>query len=68
MITIPQGRYVGIATTPDLSDMQFGKAWADLRLNRKDRVRIVPHSDGSDRWVFRVHNLFIVISSSLFLA
>lgn len=68
MITIPQGRYVGVATTPDLGDMQFGKAWADLRLNMKDRVASFPHSDGTDRWVFPLHNIFIVISSSLFLA
>ncbi len=61
MITIAQGQYIGIATSPDLGDMTLGKAWTELRLNTKDRVRIVPHTDGSDRWVFRDHNIFIVI-------
>lgn len=68
MIRIPKGRYIGIATTTDLSDMQYGKAWADLQLNTKDRVHSFPHSDGTDRWGFPLHNIFIVISSSIVLA
>lgn len=68
MVTIPQGRYIAVSTQPDLSDKRIGKAWATLRLSIANRIRIEPHPDGTDRWVFSLLNLFIEVSPSTLVA
>jgi len=68
MVTIPQGRYIAVSTQPDLSDKRIGKAWTTLRLDIADRIRIDPHPDGTDRWVFSLFNLFIEISPRTLIA
>ncbi len=68
MITIPQGRYVGIATMQDLRDIQLVKAWKDIQLDKGSRVGIVLHPDGSDRWVFAVQSIYLVIPPILIAA
>lgn len=63
MIKIAKGNTIGIATNPNLTDMECGNFRTDLTLDLKSKVRSFPHSDGADRWVFYIHNLYLVVST-----
>ncbi len=59
MITILKGQHIGISTKKDLSDKLLGRAWANLTFDISNRISIIPHPDGKDRWVFAANNIYV---------
>lgn len=68
MSKLKQNSLIGIATRRDLTDMRYGRAWKDFWFEPKKRIDSFIHSDGTERFVFQVHNLFLVVAEPVLAA
>lgn len=53
---------IGVATRRDLTDVTYGRTWYDLSLDPRERIDSYFHPDGTKRFVFQVHGLYIVVA------
>jgi hypothetical protein len=59
---VTEGTNVGVATKPDMSDVQYGKFWRSKVFGPTERVRTLYGQDGALRWIMRLNNLYLIIA------